>query len=334
MERQSRVTVEYCVNNMKKYTLILFVLAISTIIVFLFSRQQINQSEIISESTAQETFDPSSYGSPHPKIASVPKTPCCNHPYYHKIYRAFSDDETNWTKEGNVIKEHASVPAIIERDDGSLVLYYVDGRYDTMDCSVSNDSGKTFKDGNCTIYGFTENKAWDPFVMKLDNGFYRMFFVSAPDNPQKDSTKVMSALSQDGINWLQDDGIRFDDVPVVDPTVGKIGSVWYMYAGTMVPGKPAQIAIAKSIDGLAFTYVKSIDLGGNVPDIIQASDGKSHLYFCKEGIARAVSTDGLNWKDVRRVISVNKNEIICDPSVIQTQNGKWVMYYKVQKITM
>ncbi|MBI4713739.1 hypothetical protein HY771_00930 [Candidatus Uhrbacteria bacterium] len=284
-----------------------------------------------SETTTETEFDPASHGSPHPKISSVPSTLCCNHPYYHKVYRALSNDETSWVKEGKLIKDRASVPAIIQLDDGSYVLYYVDGNYDTMDCSVSTD-GETFTSGNCTIYGFTESKVWDPFVMKIDNGYYRMFFVSPPTDLINGQTKVMSALSKDGINWLQEDGVRFEEWPVVDPTVAKIGSTWYMYAGYSVSGGSAQIAIAKSTDGLTFKKDRIIDLGGNVPDVIEAVDGKMHLYFCKNGISRVSSSDGLNWSDERSVISSGYSQIICDPSVIQTSKGDWALYYKVQEI--
>lgn len=286
-----------------------------------------------SETTTETTFDPASHGSPHPKIASVPTSSCCNHPYYHKIYRAFSDDESTWVKEGKVIKEKASVPAIIQRDDGSYVLYYVDGTFDTMDCTVSKDGGKTFSNGDCTIYGFTESKAWDPFVTKLDNGYYRMFFVSPPDDLINGKIKVMSALSLDGINWLQEDGTRFDEVDVVDPTVAKIGSTWFMYAGYNVSPGNAQILIAKSSDGLTFKKDRVIDLGGNVPDIVKAPDGKMHLYYCENGISRSASSDGVSWSDERVVLSPSNNQIMCDASVIKKSDGSWVMYYKVQDIT-
>jgi len=286
-----------------------------------------------TETTTETTFDPASHGSPHPKIASVPTSSCCNHPYYHKVYRAFSVDETTWVKEGKLIKESASVPAIIQRDDGSYVLYYVDGNYDTMDCSVSKDGGKTFANGNCTIYGFTESKAWDPFVTKLDNGYYRLFFVSPPDDLINGKIKVMSALSLDGMNWLQEDGVRFDEVDVVDPTVAKIGSTWFMYAGYNVSPGNAQILIAKSSDGLTFKKDRVINLGGNVPDIIKGADGKMHLYYCENGISRSSSTDGINWSDERVALSPSNNQVMCDASVIQESDGSWVMYYKVQDMT-
>ncbi|MBI2475198.1 hypothetical protein HYV69_02100 [Candidatus Uhrbacteria bacterium] len=284
-----------------------------------------------NNTTTETTFDPASHGSPHPKVARVPTTSCCNHPYYHKIYRAFSNDETSWTKEGKLIKDRASVPAIIQRDDGSYVLYYVDGNYDTMDCSVSTD-GENFTNGNCTIYGFTESKAWDPFVLKLDNGYYRMFFVSPPDNLETGKIKIMSALSKDGISWLQEDGARFDEVDVVDPTVAKIGLTWFMYAGYNVSPGNAQVLIAKSSDGLTFKKDRVIDLGGNVPDIIKADDGNMHLYFCKNGISRVSSTDGINWSDERLAVSAGYSQITCDPSVIKTSKGTWAMYYKVQDV--
>lgn len=109
-----------------------------------------------SPPASQSVFDPKSAGNPHHKIAASPP-PCCNHPYWHKVYRAVSSDGLNFKEVGGMIKDKASVPAILQKGDGSFILYYVDGRYDTMDCSVSSD-GINFSPGNCTIYGFTEKK--------------------------------------------------------------------------------------------------------------------------------------------------------------------------------
>ena len=132
---------------------------------------------------------------------------------------------------------------------------------------------------------------------------------------------------------MQEDGVRFEEWPVVDPTVGKIGSTWYMYAGYSSSNGPAQIAIAKSTDGFTFKKDRIIDLGGNVPDIVKAPDGKMHLYYCKDGISRSASSDGVNWSDERVVLSPSNNQIMCDASVIKKSDGSWVMYYKVQEMS-
>jgi hypothetical protein len=274
-------------------------------------------------------FDPASHGSAHPKIdRGVPTQ--TNHPYYHQVYRAFSDDEDTWVKEGVLIQDKASVPSVFRRSDGALILYYVDGRYDTMDCQISTDEGETFSDGDCAIYGFREGRAWDPYVVDLQNGYYRMYFISPPESGFG-QTKMMSAISTDGINFLQEDGTRFEDLPVIDPTALKIGGTWYLYMGYNPPGEEPSIVIATGVDGLSLEQQDVIDVGGNVPDTITADDGSYHLYYCGFGIDRATSTNGLDWSAGTSMLQPGQNEILCDPSVVKTKDGGFVMYYKVQQ---
>ncbi len=281
-----------------------------------------------------EEFDPASVGSPHTRDSE--KHPdCCNHPYWHKVYKATSFNGTTWNRENVLIEEHASVPAILEKDDGSFILYYVNGDVDTMDCSVSQD-GKDFTKGGCTIYGFTENKVWDPYIVKIENGFYRMYFY-APSKGlvrEEQEHKIMSAISKDGINWLQEEGPRFEYQGIIDPAVIKMGGVWRMYtwypkdAGG--PGNSVMVS-ATSNDGLNFQFEKEFNVGGGIPEIVEYSRNRYRMYFCEQGISAVTSTDGLDWSRKQTVLPAGPGEIVCDPSVIKS-GGEWVMYYKVQEV--
>lgn len=294
---------------------------------------QIAEASTDSDTDSQtEDFDPASHGSPHPKVASDSIPDCCNHPYYHGVYRAFSSDAVTWQKEGILLQDHASVPAIIERDDGSYVLYYVDGRYDTMDCQVSTD-GETFTDGDCTIYGFTQERAWDPYVVKLpDSDYYRLYFVSPPSGPG--ATTIRSALSKDGISWLEEDDVRFemDDLAIIDPAVVKMGDVWRMYAWYESTPGSATMVTATSPDGLTFTQESEFEVGGGIPEVVQLESGVWGLYVCSEGISLTTSQDGLSdWSSLSTVLSADRGEIVCDPSIIKMLSGEWEMVYKVQE---
>jgi len=274
-----------------------------------------------------ENFDPSLYGDPHPKTKKPPP-PCCDNPYWHKIYSAVSADGITWQKDRTLIKDRASVPSAIYRDDGTIVLYYVDGEYGTMDCAVSND-GKNFSPGNCAIYGFTDQGAADPEVTKLDNGFYRMYYFAANFGRQEGEHRIMSALSKDGINWLQEKGTRYQQAGVVDPAVIKIGNEWKLYAWyyTSSGGK---IVVAKSPDGLNFSKETELNLAGGVPEVVRLDSGDYALYICGLSMWVYTSGDGLNWTNGKLAIAEEK-KIVCDPAPVKTPSA-WMMYYKVMDV--
>lgn len=284
----------------------------------------------------EELLDnPQLAGSPHPKVKSTNIMGCCSHPYYHKVYRAFSSDGISWQKEGALIRDHASVPAIMQRDDGTFILYYVDGEYDTVDCMVSQD-GSSFSAGNCAIYGFAGERAWDPYAVRLADGNYRLFYFTP--NPELEGDNViMSATSRDGISFVEDPGIRFSHPQIYDPAVMDTGSGWWMFAGYNPESAPGsfpepKIVFAKSSDGLTFSRESVLDLGGNVPEIVKLDDGRYALYYCAMGgIAMATSSDGASWSSGATALSSDSGKITCDPSVIKMRDGRWVMYYKVQE---
>jgi hypothetical protein len=143
----------------------------------------------------------------------------------------------------------------------------------------------------------------------------------------------MSAVSKDGINWLQEEGPRFTYQGVLDPAVIKMGDIWRMYTWYGKGEGPARAVtvIAKSDDGLNFTFEKEVGLGGGIPEVVEYARGRYRLYFCDAGISAVTSRDGLDWTESRSVLPADPGEIVCDPSVIRAGN-EWVMYYKVQEV--
>jgi len=296
--------------------------------------QQPPQPNQANATAAPAEFNPALAGSPHPKVKQPSYPPCCSHPYYHEVYRAFSSDGVSWQKEGTLVKDKASVPAILQKDDGTFILYYVDGEYDTIDCSVSQD-GKAFSPGNCTIYGFTEQKAWDPYVVNLGNGSYKMYYFTPPSDLFGESkNQIRSAISKDGIKWLQEDGVRFEYNGILDPVVIKMEDTWRMYAWYMgkgnEPGNSVMVS-ATSQNGLDFAFEKEFNVGGGIPEVVKLDSGKYALYVCSGGITMFTSADGLSWSGGKVVVSPAQSEkIVCDPTVIKMDSGRWAMYYKTQ----
>ena len=58
-----------------------------------------------SKDPLSPNFNPIAFGNPHPKLKQGNYGECCNHPYWHKVYRAFSDNGISWQKENKLIKK-------------------------------------------------------------------------------------------------------------------------------------------------------------------------------------------------------------------------------------
>jgi hypothetical protein len=78
------------------------------------------------------------------------------------------------------------------------------------------------------------------------------------------------------------------------------------------------------------SYSVSKDAGfrvtGGIPYAYRLNDSKIRLYYCENGINSAISEDGMTFtkEDGARI------ERGCDPTIVQTEDGKFRMYYKIQ----
>ena len=270
--------------------------------------------------------------SPQPKNVQTPPS-CCNHPYYHSIWKATSKDGKTWTKENKLLIDHASVPHPIQLANDSIVVYYVNGSVDTFDCSITDD-GINYRYGDCKLYNYTTQKAWDPYVIKLSNGKYKLFFFG-PEQPvagmlpTTTGNKIYSALSEDGINFYQEDSVRFQESEITDPAVILVNNVWKMYTA-----KGSNVVVAQSSDGYTFSKVGEYDTKGSVPDILRLYDGSLLLFVCNNGISYMIPPEiSGNTNILGNAIAVEMRSIICDPGIVKLNDGTYVMYYKKQTMS-
>jgi len=332
-------------NNSKKISkkilisLIIIIILIAVVGYFFVHKNGSSSLESESKTSNQVTkkdylnvlsddFNPSRAGKPNPQIKQE-KPACCNHPYYHSVWRAFSNDGLSWQKEGKLFIDHASVPDVLIKEDGSQIIYYVDGLYDTLMCKIVKDG--QLSDGNCIIYNFSDEKAWDPEVVKVDN-YYRLYFVSPPKLNGQDNemgSKIKTAVSRDGITWLEE-GIALDGYGViVDPTVIKTTSEWKMIYASEEEG----LVLANSSDGKSFKVEASVDKisVGKSPHLTKI-ENKYAAYYCKQGINVSLSDDLTTWLSERIALAGEGNNVTCDPSVEKQSDGKFIMYYKKQSV--
>ncbi|MBI2105309.1 exo-alpha-sialidase [Candidatus Woesearchaeota archaeon] len=71
---------------------------------------------------------------------------------------------------------------------------------------------------------------------------------------------------------------------------------------------------------------------GSVPFIHKLKDGRARLYYCNsKGILSAISNDGLSFtkeQGVRVSLGEGFESYVCDPTIVDLQDGRMRMYYK------
>ncbi len=257
-------------------------------------------------------------------------------------YLTFSDDGKNW-KQGALIRKSASVPDLIQLTKdigkfkkGDLLIYFVDALTivgpgtEQLGIISSSDSGKTWVEQGTIKLAGKKNKgaAVDPSVVQLSDGSLRLYYFG-PEITQGDPARqegkhnVYSAKSSDGINFVVEKGIRFEDFSLTDPEVITFGDKWLMYYSV-----GASTKLASSTDGLNFNVVNIIggEVGG-VPGALAVNEG-IRLFGCSNGISTAISSDGVNFRQEQTDI-LNIRGMVCDPAAIKLANGRYAMIYKI-----
>ena len=254
--------------------------------------------------------------------------------FYHDVYTATSTDGVHFNPTGNKVAEHASVPDAIRLPSGQLVVYSVDGGGRSASgvlIAVSGDNGKSWKTGSAQVSKDRLGQAGaDPQAVLTDSGQLRLYYVVFPGKPvpgQPPSTdsvnKVYSATSADGLNFTEEQGVRFEYSQITDPDVIKIGSTWFMYAA-----QGQKQIYATATDGLSFSYKGTIRDKGSVSKTVPVG-GTYRQFYCAQGITSEISTDGITWQNPTPSLPAPVGKIICDPSPLQLDDNSWLMIYKL-----
>jgi hypothetical protein len=143
----------------------------------------------------------------------------------------------------------------------TLLLYFLDfsnWRKDGTAGPVMTTStdGKTWAPPKKLVFRGVDNPDFaiaDPSVVELPDGRLRLYFFRWPTpdpsaTPGPTTDEFWSAVSEDGINFQVEPGVRLRGIGATDPEVVKAGDEWLMiYA---MPGGPH---LARSRDGLEWT---------------------------------------------------------------------------------
>ena len=197
-----------------------------------------------------------------------------------------------------------------------------------------------------------------PRIVALPQGGYRMYYSQILPRPgfpagandyDHSATRILSAISEDGMKWTPEPGVRLSpqeggagDYRVVSSEVVPIGdgSAFRMYYECCSGPQSVTNSIRSAIstDGLKWTQEPGTRLetpGHNyaAPRLIFLSDGRCRLYCYDRGhgIISAVSQDGLNFaaEPGLRIAETGPydSHAAFAPEVLQLPGGDYVMFY-------
>lgn len=154
-----------------------------------------------------------------------------------RILSAFSKDTLNWDREPGIRigddSSHYGSPRCLPLPDGRYRLYF--HRYPTPDhprqdkeiLSAISDDGVRFNiEEGVRIAQETELETESVYaadVLQIGTGGYRMYYAAWTANPKQG--RILSAFSNDGLNWTKDKAIcidiggQWDQVKASEPSV-------------------------------------------------------------------------------------------------------------------
>lgn len=247
-----------------------------------------------------------------------------------EVFSAISQDGLNWTKENGVRISNASSPAVLKLDDKytmyfaglpkgvsnsefSFIMKAESGNGDIF--KLSGSSAGSYVLSNEEMGEFENYGIKDPFVMKREDGTYKMYYVGISKKKYGSSGNlsgkskmdlfadedslihyVLSASSNDGLAWTKDAGVRFSGDSEVDKGLIKEPAVFYKDGKYKLYYRNADgIFLAESADGIKFDGKGlALPIAGNRvpegPDVVEIK-GVSRMYvsYRDEGILSAIS---------------------------------------------
>lgn len=252
-------------------------------------------------------------------------------PYKDKVSYATSSDLFNWVDSSKVLAEHASVPGAIYKDEVIYVYFVdvsVDGIPERIGLIKSTDNGQTWSEKQyIDISSVGEKVPVDPAPFLLDDGRIRLYYFDINEERSgnlESENKIYSAISSNGVNFI-DEGVCFTKKGVYDPDVILVDGVYRMYVGDISSNK---VISATSSDGLNFVEEGTAYTGGAVPDVFFKDDV---YYLYTAGIDISTSSDGASFTKTSYRFESNINMLTADPSVIELNDGTYMMLYKTKQ---
>jgi len=271
-----------------------------------------------------------------------PGSPAPNMPFFHEVRGAISKNGLHFKVLPGPFFQHASVPDVLELKKDSkagkrrmLLLYFVDFSKIISPGSegislVSSIDGKVWSEKKKVILMGKLNKgaAVDPSVVELADGKIRMYFFGSEmieGDPAMTSGnhKIYSAISEDGVHFQVEPGIRFQMPSITDPEVLRVEREWLMFLS-----RGTETLLARSKDGLKFELDRTFRLNiGGVPGAVELANGKVRIFACgRGGIVSALFTPGSDSPPViEHGVCIDG---AADPACVRRLDGSYYLIFK------
>ena len=206
--------------------------------------------------------------------------------------------------ESKVFVERGGVPCLAQDKSGRLIAVFqwfpMDRRedFDKIGVVFSEDGGKNWTAPRAieiTGQPAELERAFDPTLVSLDDGKFRLYFTSKPG---ADNTAIYSAVSGDAVRFTFEPGQRFAaaEENVVDCSVAKLGDAWQLFAP--LPRHAGRAYHATSKDGLKFERQPDVSAEVNgtwIGNVINTGESLRFYGSGRGGVWSASSRDGVNW---------------------------------------
>ena len=236
-------------------------------------------------------------------------------------------------KNGRIIVKGGHVPTLTEKGK-QVFLYYqwfskeVENRnwFDHIGVSITTDYGDSwsmptginFSGVPHTVFG-SRTRPMDPCAVTLANGQIRIYFTLEPFGPHHKvlgDAQIHSAISNDGINFTYEPGIRLaiSDVDLRDPAAVYFKGKWHLY----IPNQRNEGTgyYASSSDGLNFVRQRNVKISNKGNWLGNATVAEGNINFFGT-VWRATSKNGVDWKTSRSTLGP-------DPAIVHLKNGSWL----------
>lgn len=260
--------------------------------------------------------------------------------YY--VLSATSSDGLEWRKQEKVLFKSSGLLEVWLLKKERIMLYCPSSQgifFKSLDgVKFTPATLKLDKEAITTLDDLQDKLGIDLCVASFTNGKYRLYFTKRSPEPSgsgrsgggSGKTRIESAISDDGINWQKEKGIRFETGEIDGFNVVMIGNTWRLYY--LAKGN---VYSATSRSGLNFRKDKGVRLKkAKAISVVYVGDGyRAYCQTTDNKMLSAVSIDGFDWQeepgfrlDKGQGQSLDKFGIE-KPAVVNLEAGNYLAYY-------
>lgn len=271
----------------------------------------------------------------------------------HSVWLGTSHDGLTWNWEEKALRTSAADADVLALSQNTragsagTLLAYMLVEHHGVGCALARSDkiwpitllrrapgGDWSKPALITIAGWENmREVAAPSIVELRDGRLRLYFVGTPpprlmgDPPAQSA--VYSAVSEDGVHFRAEPGVRFAWASASGPDIVPHGDGWMMYGS-----RNGETRAAFSPDGLYFHPAAEATTPGAEPSAVDVPELGRRLYTSRSGkIYSSVSQDGVVFQDERgaRVELPAANGTLGEPSVIRREGGGYLMLVTVKQ---